>query len=377
MKRGLNLHIYPSTLEGATRVTKIATAIQSSEMFNRTEVVGLWNEGLAFREQVSAGVAIVRVKGTARTGNFGRLLKSLLWQPRVYRKYRGENVSAVAAHSVAVLPLAAKIARMTGALLVYNPHELESQTVAMNPLKSWIVLAIERCYLPKVALVSTVGESIAQWYSHKFGIDKPISVTNVSVDDGSHSTVRQRLGLTSDHFLYVHTGRLVGGRNIELIVREFERRPHLHVLFLGDGPLVGRVLSSAAQHPNIHWLPPVASSSVVGEMKGADVGLCLIETNASLSLRFSAPNKLFESLVASTPVLTSDLVEAKRVLGAFSRDWVLSDPVADLGAALDRITKADVARFKQDWSMPFDWESQVALLVEGYRRGLVCVLKQS
>lgn len=367
---GLNLLIYPSDLRNASRVMKISTSLQQSGLFAETHAVGIAMPGLPNREEIAPGTFLVRVQGSDRPGNFGRLLKALLWQPRVFREYKARAVSTVAAESIAVLPLAARLAKRSGAVLVYNPHELESETDTKKGIKRWIARWIEHRYIHRAGVVSTVNGSIADWYAGCYRITRPVVVMNVPVDNGSTSTLRDQLGLTEEDMLYVHTGNLGSGRNIPLIVREFELRPHLHVLFLGDGPLRELITAAVERCPNIHSLPPVDPYSVVGQLRGADVGLCLMETGRSLNMRYATPNKLFEALFAHTPSLVSNLVEARAILGELSNTWMLEHPEQQLGEALDRISKDDVSDFRSNWKGAAGWEQQVAPLVEAYRQAM-------
>lgn len=367
----LNLLIYPSTLQNASRVMKIATSLQQGEMFTETHAVGIGTSSLPECEEIASGTFLVRIQGSKRSGNIGRVLKAIFWQPRVYRSYKRRAVSAVAAESIAVLPLAARIARKTGAILVYNPHELETETDTKTGLKRKFAKWIERRYVRQVRVMSAVNGSIAQWYAEEYGIDRPIVVMNVPVDDGTESTLRRDLGLSSEDMLYVHTGNFGPGRNIPLILKEFAQRPEVHLLFLGDGPLRELVADAVDRYPNIHSLPAVRPYAVVGQMRGADVGLCLMETGNSLNMRYATPNKLFEALFANTPSLTSDLVEARAVVGELASTWVLENPRAQLGEALKRITRDDVALFRSTWRGFPGWDEQVAPLIEAYRSQLI------
>lgn len=365
---GLNLLIYPSDLKNASRVMKIATSLQDELRFVETHAVGIGAPGLSARERIADHTHIVRINGSGAPGNLGRLLRVLLWQPKVYAAYRKAAVSSVAAESLLVLPLAARLAKKTGAPLVYNPHELETETDTKRGLARLLARWIERRYIRQADLVSVVNRSIARWYTEAYAIQTPLVVMNVPVDDGTQPTLRSQLGLSSDDMLYVHSGSWGPGRNIPLIIDAFASRPNLHLLFLGSGALQETVNGAVRQFPNIHALPPVASNSVVGQMRDADVGLCLLETGNSLNMKLATPNKLFEALCANTPALTSDMIEARHILGELSGTWVLENPKDELGAALERITKADVAHFRSAWSESLVWDDQVKPLIDGYRR---------
>jgi glycosyltransferase involved in cell wall biosynthesis len=257
------------------------------------------------------------------------------------------------------------LARVTGASLVYNPHELETETYTMRGVKKAAAKLIEKALVRRCSLVSAVNEPIAQWYAERYRISKPVVVGNVPVVRDAEVGLRRRLGIPPEEMLYVHTGHLVGGRNIPRILDAFSRSPH-HVLFLGDGPLRADVVAAGAAHPRIRWMPPVDPDLIVAHMREADVGLCLIESELDLSKQLSSPNKLTEALAAGTPALCTDLIEARRVLGALSETWVLHD-IDELEDALKRISHADVAAFRASWSGVPEWSDEVRPLVDAYR----------
>lgn len=368
---GLNLHIYPSNLVGASRIGKLTTSIQAVVNFRETHAVGILSGDLPSSEEISDGVRIVRVQGSAAKGNLGRILKVLLWQPRVYRKYREADVAVVAAHNVWVLPLAYRLSQRTGAVLVYNAHELETETIAIKGLKQRVAKFIERRYIKRVSIMSVVNEPIAEWYESHYPGTKPYVVTNTPEDDGGQVDLKRILNVSSNTMLYIHTGNLVDGRSIPLILQTFSEPQHRdkHVVFLGSGHLETMVGEASKTFENIHLLPPVAPNKVVAHVRGADAGLCLIE-NVSLSDRLSTPNKLMEALFAGIPVLSSDLIEARRLLGSHADRWVLISPESQLSVALSLIDKTDSESFQSEWKSLPTWEDQVFELVNAYNEEL-------
>jgi glycosyltransferase involved in cell wall biosynthesis len=359
------LQIYPSPLVNASRMLKIAQSIHESGSFGETHLVGVQAAGLEAREHVAPGVSVVRLPGSGRRGNLGRALRAARWQPRVYAHYRREPLTVIAAHIVWVLPLCWVLSRRTGASLVYNAHELETETGTMTGFKQKAAKFIESRLVTKCSIVSVVNSSIADWYEHEYPIHRPVVVGNVPVVRDATLHLRERLAVTADEMLYVHTGHLVAGRNIPLILAAFSSSAH-HVVFLGDGHLREAVLAASAGHSNIHWLPPVDHDLIVAHVREADVGLCLIEHQLGLSAELSSPNKLLESLAADTPPLCSDLVEARRLLGPLADGWILSDPSTQLAAALERISKADVEAFRSEWPGATTWDEEIQPLVAAF-----------
>lgn len=360
--RGLYLQIYHSSLMSASRMGKIGRAVQDTGHFTETHLVGVGEPTDPPVEDLGDGLRIVRLNVRKfGLGHLGRVRRVFTWYAEVLARYRKQPVAMVAAHSVWVLPLSWVLARLTKARLIYNCHELETETGSMAGLTQRLAKVIERRFIRSCALVSVVNEPIASWYEEAYAIPRPVVVGNTPVIREGREGLRERLGLADSPLLFVHTGHLVIGRNIPLILDAFSSSEH-HVVFLGDGPFRRQVEEAAAAHPNIHWLPPVDHDRIVANVREADVGLCLIDVQQALSDELSSPNKLLESLAADVAPLCTDLVEARRLLGDLADEWIITDPSTGLAPALQRITRADCERFKQEWPGLTPWTEEVAPL---------------
>lgn len=369
---GLNLIIYPGDLVGASRVGKIAKSLQSTGLFAQTHAVGkIGSSGLPEREDLSPGVEVIRVSDKF-DGPAGWTLGQLLWPRRVVQRYRRVNVTAVSAQRAMVLPVAYRISKKTGAIFAYNAHELETEVLGFSGLVQKLAKFIERRYITRADVVSVVNDSIADWYVDTYpGLRRPTVLTNTPIDDGQSVDLRSRFGIPDEALVYIHVGFITDGRNVPLMLREFAAHPEAHIVFLGDGHMRRLVEEAARTSPNIHWHPPVGPDAVVAHVRGADVGLCLIEY-ASLSDELSTPNKLMEALSAGIPPLSSGLFEARRLIGPeASKTWILDSPEEQLAGALRRITKEDVAEFKTHWEGLPGWDAQAQDLIDAYREAIV------
>ncbi|MBL5974859.1 MAG: glycosyl transferase family 1 [Candidatus Leucobacter sulfamidivorax] len=367
---GLNLLMYPSSIVSSGRLRKLSNSLQSSGRFSETHIVGIDSGDPAPTDELADGVRVVRIPGASLQQLLGGIRIMLFWPFRVYRHYRKQNLSAVAAQNVYLLPLAYHLSRRTGAVMVYNAHELETETIGARGLKQKIAKFIERRYIRHADVVSVVNEPIAEWYSTNYPGIEPIVLTNTPIDAGGEVDLRGQLGIPDGELLYIHVGFLMEGRSIPLLLETFAANPRVHIAFLGDGYLRPEVEQAAAAHPNIHLLPLVAPEEVVSVVRGADAGFCLVE-HVSLSDKLSTPNKLMECLAAGVPPLCSDIEEARRRLGPeLSRTWILDSPEEQLHAALERIGQQDIAEFKRQWRGITGWEDQAAELVDAYREAL-------
>lgn len=365
---GLNLHVYPSQMLNESRLFRIAGSISTLGAFASTHLVGVAGTGLRDREVIGEGVVVVRIRALdVLPGALGKMVRALTWQVAVFRAYWRLSVGVVNAHSVWMLPLCWLLSRFTGAALFYNPHELETRTPTMRGLKRIAAQIIERVLIGRAQVVTVVNASIARWYGAQYGIPLPVAVRNIPVTDDKPAGLRDALGVDADEMLFIHTGRLTAGRSIEAVLDAFEVVEGPHIVFLGDGPLGHLVRERAARCEFIHWLAPVPPERVVSYVREADVALCLIDTR-SLSYEYSSPNKLFEALVARTPPLCSDLIEARVLLAGQADRWILTDVNRQLAARISRLTASDVAGFRRTWSGLPSWDDEVAALLALYER---------
>lgn len=366
---GIGIHVYPAPMVHESRMLRLSGALQRSGLFGEVHLVGTKRRGLPDREHGKDGTVLVRVGGRRRaTHLLGKVIASATWQLRVFHRYCRQDLASVSAHNVWVLPLCWLLAATTRSRLVYNTHELETETPSMVGAKQHLARGIEAALVRRCSLVSVVNDSIGDWYSQRYGV-QTVTAYNIPLRQPTQMDLRGQLGLGQDTFLYVHTGHLAEGRGIPHVVRTFAGQDRVHVVFIGDGAHGDLVREAARTSANIHWIAPVPPNEVVSCVAQADAALCLIETRA-LSYRLSSPNKLFEALTASTPVLCSNLAEARRFLGDLADTWIIEDPEAQLAAAVARIGHIEVEAFRRAWQGLRTWDDEVQEVVRGYALAL-------
>lgn len=367
---GLNLHVYPSDMLRESRIYRISAVLQESGLFSATHLVGIVGDQTPGESPFGSGRVIVRLGDPSNAGKslLGTVRSRAGWFGDVIRHYQDQPVSVVNAHSVWSLPSCAELARRTGAALVYSTHELETETPTMTGAKKRAAQAIERALIRRCDLVSVVNAPIADWYAETYDIDRPLVARNIPVQaDSGSAPLRADLGLDPHEVLLIHTGRIDNGRHVPEILDIVRSGPgHIHLAFLGDGPLRPLVEQAAARCPRIHWIEPVDHSRVVAHVRAADVSLCLIDTTA-LSYRLSTPNKLFEALAAPTPVLCTDLPGAAELIGAdLWPKWHVDSVPSDLARFLATLTSDAIEDFRSSFPGLPTWQSEAAPLVAAY-----------
>lgn len=348
-RKRINLHVYPAPIVNESRIFRQMAAIGEMCSFDEIIICGQARPDLPRVHRIGPAQHIVRIgRGQERRSGSAlrRIWDQLLWSLQVYREWARETIEVVNAHSVAVLPVCHAIARRHGARLIYDTHELETETSTSRGLQRHIFKGIEKHYISKCDAVFVVNDSIAHWYSESYSGINPITVRNVPTilkQVGGGLDLRATTGISPHERLYVHVGNIVSHRYIPEILETFASRANGrdHVVFLGAGPLEKMVQDYAARFRNIHHQPPVSSEDVVATIASADVGLCLIEPTC-LSYALALPNKAIEYSMARRPFLYTNLAEVDLLLNNGFEEWRIEPSSQALGDALDRIDETTI-----------------------------------
>jgi len=375
---GLNVHVYPSPLTHESRILRSVEVIERLGRFEKIIVVGVAGPGLPDEEAISERILFKRIPRkffANSTGFIAKILKTIEWSVRTFHYASSLSVTCVSAHSLAVLPLCAAIKARTGAILVYDTHELETEVHHLQGARKSIAKVVERSAIRSVDETIVVSDSIGVWYRETYPSLDPVTVRNLPatphvIGTLSKANLRALLGLNNTDILFLYQGGLISGRGIERLLRLFAAMPpHLHIAFLGDGPLSTYVESCAAEHVNIHRLSAVPPLEVVHYTRSADIGVCLTEKSC-LSHEYSLPNKLFEYLLAGIPVIVPDLAEQRAIVEPNGFGWVLDTDDTHAAAFLSALSRTDIeARKKavQTQGRHFSWDEERSVLEAFYR----------
>jgi glycosyltransferase involved in cell wall biosynthesis len=370
-----NIHIYPAPIINESRIFKQTLSIARSGLFTRVIICGTARYGLPRQEDLTCGRRIDRVGSdvAARTSSVSRRIQQQVgWSAMVFKRYSRCSIGVVNAHSVAVLPVCFLLSRRLGAKLIYDTHELETETSSSRGLQGKIYKVIERLLIPKCDAVFVVSESIAEWYRARYPFLRPEIIRNIPNLESLALPVdlRGSLSIPADKRLFIHVGHLAGGRNIPTILEAFASEAvDAHIVFLGGGQLEALVREYCLIYPNIHLVRPVAPADVVSYVAGCDVGLCLIEPSC-LSYKMSLPNKAFEYIKGGAPFFFTDLPEIDRLLGPTFAGWRISDPDRDLTREIANLAASTVEGAKAELAalhVP-TWDQEATAMIAAYVR---------
>lgn len=372
---GMNAHVYPSILRNESRIFKIAKSIIRNEMFTNVSIIGKHEKGLKNREFLSENILLIRL-----TANFPGLrgspaipLKVFIWYLKAFIELLRLRPSCINAHSLPVLPLCALAKLATGAKLIYDTHELETEVMRSKGLFRIIYKTTEAIFIGFCDEVSVVNTEIADWYKDRYNLERVWVVENVpeilGMPSGPSGLLRNALQIPVDSLIFLYQGLLAEGRGLRQLLAAFREVPgDRHLVFLGYGPLAEEIRLAAAQLQNVHYHDAVSVDQLPFFTADADVGLSLIE-NICLSYYLSLPNKLFEYISCGIPVVASDFPALKRVLEYNECGWLIKPLVNDVRNLISSISCDEIllkTRMAKKARQTIGWNYQESELIRMY-----------
>jgi glycosyltransferase involved in cell wall biosynthesis len=249
-------------------------------------------------------------------------------------------------HSLSSLPLCVAIKKLHGATLIYEPHELETETVIFTGLKQKFAKFLEKRLIKHASHVVVVSDSISGHYRRDYSLEFVSVVMNApkikDLDENAPSLFRDLYGIPESEYIFMYQGVLEEERGVLLLLKAFQMLPpDKHIVFMGFGILEETIRNAAKKYLNIHIHDPVLPKDVVNYTKGVDIGFALLSDNCE-NHRCALPNKFFHYLHAGVPVLISDLHEMGRFVEKYSCGWKTRNTAENIVEKVMMISRADI-----------------------------------
>jgi glycosyltransferase involved in cell wall biosynthesis len=343
----INIHLYPSPFLNESRILREAGSLSRLALFDRIDLVGVGQEGLRCVENVQDDIRIVRLGRRGSGSLMGKVAATGGWSHAVYQRYRKEKIACINCHSVATLPLGVMLMCSTGAKLVYDAHELETETNGLQGVRQYLTRQVERALIRHASHSIFVGRAIEQWYVRQYGLRNTTVLYNCpprqQVKSSDH--FRKAYSIAPDMPIFLYQGVIGEGRGLRILVEAFSALAGRAVLVvMGYGALAGWFAEQAARHGGICYHQAVSPDRLLDYTAAADFGLSVIE-GTSLSYEYCMPNKLFEYVMARKPVLVSPTREQSRFVRTHDIGEVAKDtsPAAIQEAVLRLLARDPVA----------------------------------
>lgn len=203
--------------------------------------------------------------------------------------------------------------------LVYDTHELftEVPELTARPKVRAVWLKIEEWIFPKLKDVYTVNESIAAIYSQKYK-KKVHVVRNVSKLWKPETIMsKTELDLPIDRHIIILQGSGINvDRGAEEAVMAMQQVENALFIIVGSGDVIPDLKKMVETHhleEKVKFIGRVPYNTMMNYTYHADLGLSL-DKDTNSNYKYSLPNKIFDYIHTETPVISSNLVELKRVI---------------------------------------------------------------
>jgi glycosyltransferase involved in cell wall biosynthesis len=232
------------------------------------------------------------------------------------------------------------ISKLKGSELVYDTHELfcEVPELQHQPVKRKIWKYIERRIFPNLKYVFTVNDSIADIYRKEYHVDIRV-VRNVPLLFRKNSFVKKtkrELGIPEGKKIIILQGAGINvNRGAEEAVEAMQYVNNAVLLIIGSGDvihLLKKLTIDLHLSEKVIFIGKVPLQQLSEYTEHADLGLTL-DKGSNLNYKYSLPNKLFDYIHAGVPILSSDLVEIKKIITAY-----------DIGDCVDRHDPEHIAK---------------------------------
>jgi glycosyltransferase involved in cell wall biosynthesis len=293
------------------------------------------------------------------------------------------------ANDLPLLYPAFKISKFTGAKLIYDSHEIYTETLnqffpkrssALKKIIYNLSIAfmrfhgkqIEKKIFPFIDTFITVNNSLLAYFSERYTINKGIVIMNFprieEHEDSNAFDYRLFYSWSSDSIILLYQGQLNEGRGLTYLIETMKLLPIKYKLVLiGNGSIesdLKKWVNANNLNDRIKFIDTVSTTILSSYTIGANLGINLLES-LNLSKQLASPNKLFEYIQAEIPVLATNTIENKRVFDAYKIGMLTENNPILIAESIVKIMLKTKQEFKielKNAKLKYSWGNQIDLL---------------
>ncbi|MBU1100441.1 MAG: glycosyltransferase [Bacteroidetes bacterium] len=286
------------------------------------------------------------------------------------------NADYYFAEDVYTLPFVTIIAKIKKAKVIYNSRELYTQLAGLRN-KSFVqkvISTLEKMYIRKVDLVLTTGEMDTDFIKEKYTLENVLTIRNLPLKKLPINIINYNrlFNLDKKYKVLFYQGVLFEGRGIDQVIKLLPELGDYIFVLCGTGEHKDQFVELAFElgvSDRVFFLGAIDQAELINYTAGADIGFSLIE-NISISYYYALPNKLFEYIMASVPVIVSDLPQMKKIVMDYKVGAVVDfDNVNELKETILRLTETSdsIKAFKENCVVAaeeLNWQKEFTKLLE-------------
>ena len=239
----------------------------------------------------------------------------------IFRKY-----DYILANDLDTLPACFFASKLKNTTLVYDSHELFSESVELQGRKfvQGFWRKLEDFFLPRIKYAYTVSQSIVEYYDKKYqnkmGLIRniPLKKDVLHVEEVTFPTKNKTI---------LYQGVLNPGRGIKPMIKALKFIDDLDLIIIGYGKVEEDLKAFVAEQKmtkRVHFLGRVERDKLFNYTKQATLGMVL-EEPLGLSFQYSLPNKLFDYIHAEIPIIAGNLPEISRIINEYKVGVLVDD----------------------------------------------------
>ncbi len=312
---------------------------------------------------------------------FHRPLSFVDYYFRSFRLVKMEPADVYHAHDLNTLPVAYWARKKMGGKLVYDSHELFTETSTLSNVERVMAKVTEKYLIRKANNIITVNESIANELSTRYGVIHPTVIMNCPVitdrlNRSKDNLLRQSLGIDKKTPIILYHGGFSPNRGLQNLVKAALHLDQGIIVFMGWG-IIERELKDLVKAngvgDKVKFAKPVPQKDLLNYATSANLGIIPYQA-VGLNNYYTTPNKLFEYMAAGLPIAGSNFPELIKVIEEYNlgKTFNPNDP-EDIAQAINYML-ADKIRYEQmkknavKASEFFNWENESKKLSEIYKK---------
>lgn len=263
--------------------------------------------------------------------------------------------------------------------IVYDSHEINVENYTTDGRSTLAVLmeSLERFLVRRIDLMVCVSNAAAEYFEKKYGITRPMVVTNCSLK----KDIVDKKAENQTSFEVLNHGQFYEGRGYELMVDACDLLlgyPDIHLAIRGFGRLENALRTEVAKKKNkekFHFYPPVTVQELIPKASKSMVGVA-ITLPICLNFKLSVSNKLFEYVSAGLPVIMSNIPEHVYLNNKYEFGIVLKETTAEefanavIKLYLDKGFYEKCAENAKKMSLELNWENEFSKLISAEKQML-------
>jgi hypothetical protein len=379
-KRAISL--IANSVHNTSRLFKISKFLTEKGRVGQLTIFGFWSEGLALEEDYTSKIHIERRKSLKQKlpktsiALFSKFLTAISIVPfftALFFSCLRKKPEVIYCHDVVMLPIALFVKLFNGAVIIYMPHELETEETGTGKVMNLFLKIFEKVGMKFIKNTTVVSPGIQHWYQNKYKTDKVSLIRNIPDFDFQKQTMnkkmRLKLGISSSDIVFIYQGLIENSRGVIEVANTFSKLKDSkkHLVFMGYGPAVDNIVDFESKFENIHYVPAVDPKDIFDYTSDADIGVFFIAKELSMSYKYSLPNKYFEYVKSGIPILIShNLISIEEEIKTNNTGWCVNSSMVALQEFLENISTNDILKAKREVVLAnenYNWDKEVSILL--------------